>query len=356
MHECCTTDWGAARRAAQHLLTSVYRVDMRKALNPLADDDFMVIVQTLSDQLHAIAGPVETSAVNAAMAALDVDLASLTGPEAAQLARAVNLALRDIPAPVLPQLNGVVRHELSETIGQTKVRAAAAHDWAISTSLDAVDDRMLGVMGNISSWVTDEYGKRAAMMELGVQRVIQDGMAKGLRSSDIAANLQKLGQGTINRSRNYWDLVATNLQNRARGYGHLISMEKAGIESYEFLAVMDERTSEPCRVLHGTVFPVQAGLRAYSDLELQGANDPEAVEKVMPFVQTRKAGDGSRELFVQPPGSGATVIARSIQSAVGRADARGTFTEVLSPSQLAAAGVVVPPIHNRCRSTIEPVI
>lgn len=356
MHECCTTDWHEARRAADHLLKSVYRFDLRKALNPLVDDDFLVIVQTLSDQLGAVVGPIETRVVNAAMNALDVDLAALTGPEAAQLARAVNLAMRNIPTQVLPQLAGVVRHELAETVGQTKVRAAVAHDWEIGTSLDAIDDRMLGVMSNIGTWVTDEYGKRAAMMELGVQRVIQEGAAAGLRNADIASNLQKLGQGTINRSKNYWDLVATNLSNRARGYGHLRSMEAAGITSYEYLAIMDERTSLECRALHGKTFPVQAGLRAYDDLQLQSGNDSEAVEKVMPFVQRRKVEGGDTELFVQPPGSGATVIARAVDSAVGRADVRGTFKDVLSPSQLAAAGVLVPPIHNRCRSTIEPVI
>jgi SPP1 gp7 family putative phage head morphogenesis protein len=337
-------------------LTSVYRVDLRKALNPLNDDDFLVIVQQLSDRLQRVIGPVEKAAVEAAMAALDVDLAALTGAEVAQLAHAVNLALRDIPLQVLPRINGLVRHDIAETVGQTQVRAAATHSWAIGTSLEAVDQQMLNAMANVSSWVTDEYGRRAAMMELGVQRVVQEGMAQGLRSADIAEDLKKLGQGSINRSRNYWDLVATNLQNRARGFGHLRSMDKAGITTYEYVAVMDERTSDPCRALHGAVFPVSTGLRAYSDLALQSANDSQAVEKVMPFVQRRRADDGALELFVQPPGSGATVIARTIQSAVGQVDTRGTFTDVLSPSQLAAAGVTVPPIHNRCRSTIEPVI
>ena len=355
-HECCTVDWTEARHAAQHLLTSVYRVDLRKALNPLEDGDFLVIVKQLSDQLHAVLGPIEAATVNAAMNALDLDLAALTGPEAAQLANAVNLAVRNIPTPALPRLNGVIRHDLTETMGQTQVRAAARHGWAVDTTLDAVDSKMLTAVSNVSSWVTDEYGKRASMLAHGVQKTIQDGMMNGLRSADIAEQLQKLGQGTINRSKGYWDTIATNVQNRARGFANLRGMEKAGIEAYDYLAVMDERTSDPCRALHGTRFPVSAGLRAYDDLRLQGGNDIEAVEKVMPFVQRRRDHNGDLEFFVQPPGTGATVIARVIESAVGTPDARGRFADVLSATELAAAGVVVPPIHNRCRSTIEPVI
>lgn len=342
---CCETptDWRAARHAAEHLLKSVYRVDMRKALDPLNDADFLVIVKQLSDQLHGTLHELEKRTVETALQALDIDLTALSPPQAAQLAKAVNMAVRNIPRQALPTLNGIVKHDLRETVNQTSVRVAAKHKWGINTSVDAVDLRMVDIVGDISSWVTDEYGRRAAMTELGIQRAIQMGMEKGLRSADIAEELQKIGHGVINRSQSYWDLVAGNLQNRARGYGNLRSMNKAGVADYRYSAVMDERTSEVCSALDGTVFPVAAGLRAYDDLQLQTAYDSEAVEKVLPFAKVRAALDGAKEIYVEPPGSSATVIARD-------------GVTVLSPSQLAAAGVIVPPLHNKCRSTIEPVI
>lgn len=356
-HDCgCTVDWSAARQAAAYLLKSVYRVDLRKVLNPLDDADFLVIVQQLADQLHAIAGPVEKAAVEAALAALDVNLATMTGAEAAQVARAVNLALRDIPAKVVPQIVGTVRHDITETVGQTKARAAATHGWGINVALDAVDQNMVGVISNIGSWVTDIYGKRAAMTELGIQRIIADGVSQGLRNEVIAGQLQQMvGHGNFAKSRNYWNLVATNLSNRARSYGHLRSMDAAGIQYFMFYAVMDERTTLECRALHETRFSVDTGLRIFDDLQVQSKVDPQAVEKLMPFVKTRALGDGSTELYVNKPGTGVISLGRATDSGVGRADVRGTFTGMLSPAQLEAAGVIVPPIHPSCRSTIIPV-
>lgn len=355
--ECgCGHDWAEARRAAQRLLKA-YPVHLRKALNPLDDDDFLLIVQQLTDELTAIVGPVETAAIEAALAALDVDYAMLTAAELSQISRAANLALKDIPAKVLPQITGTINMSLTDTVGKTKVSASATYGWAINTAFDAVDQNMVNAMSRLGSWVLDEYGNRAAMFTSGAQQIIQQGLADGLRNKDIARDLKALGDRTTGaRSLRYWNLVATNASNRARGFGHLRSMDDAGVQNYIYSAILDERTSLQCRALDGTVFPVSTGLKAYSDLELATQGDPQAAEKFMPFVKQRSLGGGNYELFVEPPGSARTVIAEAIGSAVGVADVRGTFQNVLSPGQLAAAGVTVPPIHHACRSTILPEI
>jgi len=353
----CGTDWTAARHAAQRILKSAYRVDLRKALNPLDDDDFLLIVQLLTDELHAIAGPVEKAAVEAALAALDVDYAALAGAELAQVVRAANLALRDIPTKVLPTLTSKITQSVTDTVNGTKVSAAVTYNWTINTAFDAVDQNMVNAMGRLGSWVLDEYGNRAAMFSTGAQTIIQQGLSEGLRNADIAKDLQRLGAKTSGRrSLRYWNLVATNASNRARGWGHLRSMDSAGIQEYEYFAILDERTSLQCRALHGTIFPVSTGLKAYTDLELATQGDAQAAEKLMPFVKTRALGGGNSELYVEPPGSARTVIGQAVGSAVGLADVRGTFQNVLGPGQLAAAGVTVPPIHHACRSTILPVI
>jgi hypothetical protein len=40
------------------------------------------------------------------------------------------------------------------------------------------------------------------------------------------------------------------------------------------------------------------------------------------------------------------------EPAVGLRDEVGRYSRALSPAQLEAAGVTVPPLHGRCRSTI----
>lgn len=350
MHECCSVDWGDARRAAQHLLKSAYRVDLRKELDPLKDKDFMVIVQQLSDQLKTISGPLERASVSRAMQLLDVDFQTLTGAQAAELAKAVNLSVRGVSSRIMPEVTGTLRTEVSQTIGQTKIRAAKKYRWTVRTGFDQVDQRMTKAIGSIASWVTDEYGQRAAMMELGIQNTIMEGFSKGLRNEEIAEDLRALGEKVlVKKSASYWELVSTNITNRARNFGHLRTMEDAGVREFVFSAVMDERTSAQCSALNGTQFSVQTGLRSYSDLELQTQGDYQAADKVMPFVKRKDVGEGITELFVQPPGLGRTVL--------GRLDrASGKVEGMLSPSQLAAAGVSAPPIHHKCRSTIEPVI
>lgn len=353
---CCPVDWAAARRAAAALLSGA-KVDLYKALDPLKDDDFILLAQQLADQLDALAGPPTKKAVQSVLRGLDVDFANLSTPQATELARAANLALRDIPRKVMPKISGEIRAGMAEMVGSTKVAVARSHNWSINTSLDAVDERMALAMGNIGTWVTDEFNRRADMFSQGTSRVIQQGLAEGLRNEDIARNLKLLGEKThVRRSENYWRLVATNASNRARNYGHIRSMVDAGVSSYRYSAVMDKRTSMECRSLDGTVFPVSAAVKAYNDLEFQTQNNPSAVESVMPFVRRRSLGNGVTELFVEPPGSGRTVIAQAIGSAVGTADVRGTFTNMLGPQGLAAAGVIVPPIHHGCRSTLVPEI
>lgn len=355
-HGCCCVDWRAATEAAEGILRDAYRVDLRKALNPLDDGDFLAIVQQLKNRLTRITGPVEKQAVRAAINALPLGVNQLTSAEVARIVEVTNLALRNIPAKVMPQITNTLHAGLKNTVEQTKKSAAKTYSWSIATSLDAKDQRTIDALTRVSSWVLDEYGNRAAMVSTGFAKTIEEGMALGLRNEDIATQLQaKADAAYNNRSATYWNLVATNTSNRARGYGHLRSMEDAGITSYEFSSVLDERTSEQCRALHGTVYPVSTGLKAFDDLDIESQRDPSAVDKVMPFVQMRSAADGSRELYTSRPGLGLTVIGRQTESAMGRKDARGKFEDMLSPSQLAAAGVMVPPLHHACRSTIIPV-
>lgn len=353
--DCGCFDFALARHATDELLKHAYAVDVRKSLDPLNDDDFLVIVQLLADELRAVTGPLEASAVRSALAALDFNFATASTSEIAAITHAANLAMRDIPAKVMPVISETIRTQAKAIVGDTKISAARTFSLTIPTTFDVQDARVVDAIARLGSWVTDEYGKRASFFATNVHKVIEDGLAQGLRNADIADDLRKLGEKvSINQSKNYWNIVATNATTRSRSYGEVRSFKDAGIQTMVYQAVLDERTTMECRALHGTVFPVDTGLRAFEDLELATRGDSQAAEKVMPFVKHQSLGGGVTQLYVQPPGGARTVLAHAHGSAIGQRDVRGSFSNVASPAAMAAAGVIVPPIHHLCRSTLVP--
>ena len=72
---------------------------------------------------------------------------------------------------------------------------------------------------------------------------------------------------------------------------------------------------------------------------------------MQPFVQVGADREGNQVLFYER-GDRRRAVAQVDEPAVGERDAVGRYSRALSPVQLEAAGVTVPPLHGRCRSTI----
>lgn len=115
----------------------------------------------------------------------------------------------------------------------------------------------------------------------------------------------------------YWRVVANAAASRGFHYGYLKTMEVLQIPGYRLRAVIDLKTSDICRALNGKTFWVHDAVevleRAYT------GNDPEAVKQVSPWKTYKEIKDLSRD-------------------------------------ELRALGVLVPPFHGNCRTTIEPVM
>lgn len=350
---CGCVDWGSAFVATDALLRDAYRIDVRKALDPLDQDDFLVIVEALSQEIRALAEPIEAPVIEAMLAGLDLDWAVLTDAQRAEAVHAANLAMRGLPAQVLPRVTPKMSEGVVDMVRSTKLSAGAA--LAIETTFDAVDEQVAMSLASLGQWITDEYGRRASMLATGASKTIANGLAQGLRSKDITNDLHALGKRIgVKRGADYWRLVALNASNRARSYGHLRTMNDAGVTTWLFSAVMDERTSAICRALDGTVFPVQNSLARFSDLSLETQGDFTAAEKVMPFVRERVNDSGEIDLFVEQPGGARTLLGVVADRGLGRADYRPPVRSMLSPGDLQAAGVSVPPLHQACRSAILP--
>jgi predicted outer membrane lipoprotein len=111
----------------------------------------------------------------------------------------------------------------------------------------------------------------------------------------------------------YWRLVANAGASRAYHYGYLKAAELRGVTQYRFTAVLDEKTSEICRHMDGKVFSVSTASRLME--KVAEAPDIEQVKTLMPWLSFKEVRD-------------------------------------LSDDELERLGVITPPLHGNCRSTL----
>lgn len=109
--------------------------------------------------------------------------------------------------------------------------------------------------------------------------------------------------------------------------------------------------SHICRFLDGQVFSVKSSTDRFR--QVAQSDSPEAVKGLQPFVKERRDENGKTVLYTGEWES-RFEIARVEQSAMGRKDERGAFTNNASTKDLESAGVTAPPLHGHCRSELTP--
>ena len=138
-------------------------------------------------------------------------------------------------------------------------------------------------------------------------KVIREGLdyraAGELFEREFAEQFQQHGT-------NYWRGFANNVVTRSREIGHINAYEKAGVTEYQVRAVLDHRTTQICRELHGRIFSVSRGIETRD--ALIEADNPEQVLEIVPW---------------RKPDSVASV-----------------------PTQELPGGLEFPPYHFRCRT------
>ena len=146
-------------------------------------------------------------------------------------------------------------------------------------------------------------------------------------------------------------MVAGAFANRSRTWGQLSSYSEAGIQRFLFEAMLDEVTTNVCRLMHGKSWAVEAGISLYERIE--ALENPQDIKSVQPWVRDGRDADGNSVLQIGSAGQFQTV-ARVLESGVGRQDDVGRFSQTMSDTELIANGVIVPPLHGGCRSVLVP--
>lgn len=354
-HECtCLLD-GAA--AIDDLLEFALGMNVLKVVDPLSDKGFLSLVSQLERDLGRIAGPIEAKHVDAAVKVLNVNWGKLSDDELKAVARAANKALEGIPAKVAPRVADAFSSSGRSVLADTRAAMPRHHKLNFRTALDETDARVIARAGaDQALFVTDQYAVRRADFSAKAREVVKESLELGLRNADITSLLVDLVDtaGSLNRGRNYWRVIASTFTARSRTFGQLTSLRDAEISHYIFKAVLDERTTNICRMMDGRVFATERGLELYDEVD---NGQPEDVRDVMPWVRQRKirsgTHEGKTEMFIAANGRERRVgIVET--SGVGRKDDAGAFSRTMTASALDRAGLIMPPIHALCRSTIVP--
>ena len=111
----------------------------------------------------------------------------------------------------------------------------------------------------------------------------------------------------------YWEIVANASASRAYHYGLVKGAQGAGFSRVIFKAILDKRTSEICKKLNGKSWLISDVVQQYEQVAI--SNDPESIKALTPWI----AADDY---------------------------------DALSDIQMVQAGVIAPPRHAHCRSTL----
>jgi SPP1 gp7 family putative phage head morphogenesis protein len=342
--------YGRGAEAAEAILGSLFRVDVSKALDPLDADDFLVIVDRLASELRGATRAEEAAAMQRALQRLDVDWANLSPAGRSSVVRAARQALAPVPDRVLPRLDHVFEARANSVVKDSRRATVRRFELHIGADLSATDERIARfVRESQANFVRDEYGRRQERFSQRARQIVADGLERGLGQADIVDELSTtLPAEGLRQSRAYWDVVSMAFSNRARTLTQVSAFEEARIEQFRFEAILDRVTSRVCRFMHGKVFSVARALDRFRKVE--SARDPEEIRDLQPFIRVGLNPEGRQTLFYEK--SGKRHLIAEVDEASDENDATGSFSRSLSTNRLEAAGISLPPLHGRCRSTV----
>lgn len=359
MHEMCDFDEAllgvhAAREFLDALLSECLKIPIDKALDLGTVRGFDRAVALLGAELRRSSRKADATAVRNALGVLDVDWHSTSAEQRRRLiAEAIRVARKAV-APVETAIKIPFSRVAEAVVAATRTDARRRQALAISADFNALDHRIvLHVVRSQGNFVRDEYGRRLDDFGERAREIVATGLEQGLGRDDIASDLQHAAEvAFVNRSKPYWDVVASAFIGQGRSFAQMSSYAEAGIESYVFEAVLDEVTTPVCRFMHGKVFSVRGALARFDQVEQM--DKPEDIKRVMPWVREGVDKESGRSLLYVDGARGRMPIAEVIRSGVGAPNDRGEFRAMVSDKTLNAAGVGLPPLHGQCRACVVP--
>ena len=199
---------------------------------------------------------------------------------------------KDLQAVVTDDVNTLTKEILK--LGKNEVLKPL--DIKLSFSVKDVEASKILADQNLF-WVGEHYNKNLKEKFDDLTSSYFDG---DKTIQDVADDFEKNFNKLTDQGKQYFYDLAEHQTNTVRELGKVNGFEQAGIQYYEVRAIIDDRTSEICQRMNGTIFPVERAVE-YRD-NILSLTDPEAIKEASPWltpdeVQVLPADDG--EL---PPG------------------------------------------------------
>ena len=221
-------------------------IDFNEARRVLGSREFREWRMTIQEYLQRIAGGEvglsrELRVLEARLRISPLEkLYSETLQELDKLGRSVDKSLRDFLSDAY---TGNYRRNIFDLVktGGLDVSIAKVNSHDVSRVL-------------ASRWSGKNFSKRVwnntTLLSRNIRSAITNGVHRGLSVQQMSQMIEdKMHAGYSNAVR----LVRTEM-NFVNNQAHYDSMKDAGVEYYQFMAVLDNRTSQRCRALDGEVF------------------------------------------------------------------------------------------------------
>jgi len=340
-----------AGKSVDVLLGEFLGLRLKKAVDLDDPGGFDRAVATLAAELRSKTKTDDAAAVRSAIKILDVDWKDTTAPKRRDLiSRAMDAAAR-ATRNVPKQISTTFGPAADEIVQATRDHSRQVQNLNIAADFNALDRRIVSHLKKTQAvFVRDEYGRRLDQFGTEARRIVAEGLEAGLGRDDIAGDLRRAAKAAfVEKSPFYWEVVAGAFISNGRSFAQMSSYAEAGIERYIIEAVLDERTTEICRFLHGKTFSVKDALGRFDRIEAM--ESPEDIKQVQPWVREALDPDTGRKALFVDRGDDRIPITEVTRSAFGTRDDRGEFRGSLSEREMMDLGISFPPYHGLCRTT-----
>jgi len=213
---------------------------------------------------------------------------ALSGKKGSMKNEDIDAMIQQLAVKLGPSFAGQVAAPLYQAHSLSYEKGIFDVTHSISPSFGVMDEKALRVLDEHNVWwVRNQFNRNLTdkIRKLG-KKVITEGMdykqAGTLFEKEFAEQFQSYGT-------RYWRGFANHVVSRSSELGRVSGYEKAGIKRYEIRAVLDHRTTEICREMHGRVLQVKAAVDMRN--QILDAKTPEDVLKVAPWMRADQVAD-----------------------------------------------------------------
>lgn len=191
---------------------------------------------------------------------------------------------------------------------------AEAIDFKISfdvTDTDAVN----ALLEQFNFWIGNYYNEH---LQSEIKETLKGYFDSNKTIEEVALEFSKKFEKYSDNGMDYFEGLAEHTSNRIRAVGQVTGMEKAGITSYQIVAVLDARTSEICKFMDGKIFELSRAIE-YRE-KILSLKDPSDIKNYSKWISPK--------------------------------DLKAIQEQKITDPDL-PAGLTIPPFHWRCRTTIR---